>query len=307
MGLLSVVKGAAVAAKVFAVANAPLLLAGSAVVGVVVTAYSAYKAGKKSQQIIAVEERSKGAPLTKKERRKKTWRLWLPIVVMAILTIFGVGASYYIQYKRLAYMTEACNLLMATNQELQYKLDKVIEKYPDAQGVVDEIDKQIYCSETVVNAESEVSGTDLFYDPFFKIKWWSSYDYVVEAIADIKESFLYSGYADTREMYDRFKVKLKDRGEVVNMPAWKDDSCPGSSKVPRINLRPMPLLDDHGIPIKGQTMYVLCYNPPDVSANWDMYHMNRPYGIDGPAWEDSFICEDEYDEIERQYNARHQM
>ena len=35
--------------------------------------------------------------------------------------------------------------------------------------------------------------------------------------------------------------------------------------------------------------------------------MNRPYGIDGPAWEDSFICEDEYDEIERQYNARHQM
>lgn len=307
MGLLSVVKGAAVAAKVFAVANAPLLLAGSAVIGVVVTAYSAYKAGKKSQQIIAVEERSKGASLTKKERRKKTWRLWLPIVVMAVLTIFGVGASYYIQYKRLAYMTEACNLLMATNQELQYKLDKVIEKYPDAQGVVDEIDKQISCSETVVNAESEVSGTDLFYDPFFKIKWWSSYDYVVEAIADIKESFLYSGYADTRELYDRLKVKLKDRGEVVNMPAWKDDSCPGSSKVPRINLRPTPLLDDHGIPIKGQTMYILCYNPPDVSTNWDMYHMNRPYGIDGPAWEDSFICESEYDEIERQYNTRRQM
>lgn len=307
MGLLSVVKGAAVAAKVFAVANAPLLLAGSAVVGVVITAYSAYKAGKKSQQIIAVEERAKGAPLTKKERRKKTWRLWLPIVVMAVLTIFGVGASYYIQYKRLAYMTEACNLLMATNQELQYKLDKVIEKYPEAQGVVDEIDRQLASNAAMVNATCDVGGKDLFYDPFFKIKWWTDYSFMIEAIADIKESFLYSGYTDTKEMYDRFHVEIKDRPQVINMAAWKDENCPGSSKVPRINIRTQPLLDDNGLPVKGQTMYVLCYNPPDTSVVWDMYHVNRPYGIDGPAWEDSIICEDEYKEIERQYNARQQM
>ena len=307
MGLLATVKGLGVAAKVFAVVNAPGLLVAGAILGVGATVYSAWKAGNKANTIIREETRKKGTQLTFGEKAKATWKLWVPVTLEAGLTCLSMGLSYYIHYKRLAQMTQAANLLLATNQELQSKLNYIQETVPEAKEAANKYDAMVACSATTINAESDVGGKDLFYDPFFKLKWWTDYSFMVEAIADLKESFFYSGYVDCKEMYDRFRVRIKDRAKVISMAAWKDDGSLKSNKVPRINIKCQPLLDDDGFPVKGQTMYVLEYLPQDLSMTWEMYECNRPFGIDGPSWEDGDMCEDEYDEIARQATLRPTM
>ena len=307
MGLLATVKGLGVAAKVFAVVNAPGLLVAGAILGVGATVYSAFKAGAKAHEIVREETKKKGAPLTFGEKAKATWKLWVPVTLEAGLTCISMGLSYYIHYKRLAQMTQAANLLLATNQELQSKLNYIQETVPEAKEAIEKYDSRMACSATTVNAECEVGGKDLFYDPFLNVKWWTDYSFMITAIADVKEDFRYSGYVDTKEMYDRFKVKIKDLGKVVCMGGWRDDGSLKSNKVPRINPRCQPLLDDNGFPIKGCTMYVLEYLPPDLSMTWEMYECNRPFGVDGPSWEDADMCEDEYDEIARQAALRPTM
>lgn len=307
MGILSTIKGIGVAAKVFAVANAPGLLVAGAIVGVGLTVYSAFKAGKKTGKIIREEEQKKKAPLTTGEKAKATWKVWTPVIIEGVLTCTAMGLSYWIHAHRLAQAVQASQILLATNNELQNKLNYISEKHPEITDELAEYDSRVACGAMTTNAESDVSGPDLFYDPFFRVKWWSDYSFMVEAIADSKESFLYSGYLGTQEVYDRFRVKVKDRPKAIGAFSWKDDSCPGSSKVPRINIKCAPMLDENGYPIKGKTMYVLEYNPPDLSTTWDMYSQNRPYGYDGPSWEDSIICEDEYSEIANQYAQRKGM
>ena len=302
MSVFTLVKGAIVAAKVFAVANAPLLLAGSAVVGVCVTAYSAYKAGKKAQQVLQVKTKEKGEPLTTKEKAKYTWRLWAPVVVEGILTIAGISASYYIQARRLAYMTEVANLALATSNELQYKLDKVIEKYPEAQSIVNDIDRE-KAATGVVNGKriivSEVPGNDVFYDPMSGLMWYGDYSNMVSCIADAKEDYYHCGYLSNHELLRRFGIPEKEIPRLVKFLAWSTDYDEHSCRVPRINLICSPLLDDTGAPIKGCTMYIVSYVPANTSFTYDQADFNRELGMDGSPWEDSIMVEDEYDEIAR--------
>lgn len=311
MGILSAIKGFGIAAKVFAVTNAPGLLVAGAIVGVGVTVWSAFKAGRKAERIIQQETQKKGDELTTKEKVKATWSVWVPVVIEGTLTCASMGLSYYIHAHRLAQMTQMANLLMASNKELQSRLDKLAEKHPEIAKEINESVLQDKVNRATVNARSRHGGNDLIYDPNTGLMWWDDYSHIQTCIADSKESYWCSGLLDQKELYDRFDI---DPSSLPNgLPrqiyalAWVADECPSTNKVPRINTRVMFKCDAAGRKIDGSMVYVLEYFCPSLSPTWSHDELHRPYGIDLPAWEDNIDCEDDYEAIARQMRARPAM
>ena len=182
--------------KTVAVTHAPLIFIGAAAVGVVSTAVIAWKAGKKSSKVLGQAKYDKGSDLTRFEKVKATWKLWLPMVVSIILTFGCMAASYYIHSVRLAEMTATANALLASNKDLQKQLDEIEELAPEA---VEEVKKHRLqeLGERTLETYDNMPGTiyktgygnDIFVDAFTGIKFMSSLDEVLKGIAMFQKAY----------------------------------------------------------------------------------------------------------------------
>lgn len=182
MNVIAMAKAGIAVVKSFAVVNAPIIFIGAAAVGVVSTAVIAWKAGKKSSLAIGQAKAKKGAPLTKTEKVKATWKLWLPVCVSIILTFGCMGASYYVHSVRLAEMTATANALLVNNKELNKELDELSEIVPDKALEL----KDNKATSVIKRSDTYEEYGDIIYDEFLE----RSFRMPIEAVETAKSKFI---------------------------------------------------------------------------------------------------------------------
>lgn len=123
--LVAARKGLAVTSN-FIVKQSPIILAGTAIVGVGTTGYLAYKAGLKADEVIKAAEEAKGEPLTTQEKVQTGWKLWIPPVASGVMTVGAIVASSAISQKRQAALA---GLYAMSETALKEYQGKVEEKY----------------------------------------------------------------------------------------------------------------------------------------------------------------------------------
>lgn len=106
--------------------QSPIILAGTAMIGVAATGYLAYKAGLQVEEVIRHAEEEKGDTLTKQEAAQATWRLWIPPVASGVLTIGAIVASTAISEKRRAALAGLYAMSEASLKEYQEKTKEVV-------------------------------------------------------------------------------------------------------------------------------------------------------------------------------------
>ena len=98
--------------------NAPKILAGVGIIGVIATTVSAVRATPKALDAIENEEVKKKCPLGTLEKVQVVWKDYIPTVCIGVLTIASIAGAYKVQAKRYATLVGAYSIL-----------DKSIDKY----------------------------------------------------------------------------------------------------------------------------------------------------------------------------------
>lgn len=180
--------------KAAAVTHAPVIFIGAAAIGVISTAVIAWKAGRKAPKVLGEAKYAKGSELTKVEKVKATWKLWVPVIVSIILTFGCMGASYYIHSVRLANMTATANALLASNKELRQQLDDISVIDPDTVKEVQDKHLTDFARRSLESYDDgEVyrtgHGDQLFFDAFLGTKFYSSTNDVLAGIARFQQRY----------------------------------------------------------------------------------------------------------------------
>lgn len=250
MNPLTLLKGASVAIKAFTVANAtPIGLAATGI-GLVVTGILAWRAGKKSSLVIGKAKVEKGEPLTKVEKVKATWKLWLPVVASIVLTFGAAAGTYYIQSTKIAELSATVNTLMASNKELYSEIDELKSAVPEEvkklenQKAWDYHDKQ-----------SPGLGGVMIYDPMLCKHWYDDIDVATYAKEKCVEHFKEKGEITLGDMYYIFGQKL--RGEISEWKLIEDYYNHNDPNGPGINLKKTTRIRDDD---EVEEMWILEYD-----------------------------------------------
>lgn len=116
-------KGIALTGNVI-VKQSPIILAGTAIIGVGATGYLAYKAGLKVSEVLRNAEEEKGEPLTKEEKIQTGWKLCVPPVVSGTLTVGAIVASTAISEKRRAALAGLYAISETALKDYQKKIEE---------------------------------------------------------------------------------------------------------------------------------------------------------------------------------------
>lgn len=261
MNPLTLLKGAGVAIKAFTVANAtPIGLAATGI-GLVVTGILAWKAGKKSSLVIGKAKIEKGEPLTKVEKVKATWKLWLPVVASIVLTFGAAAGTYYIQSTKIAELSATVNTLMASNKELYSEIDELKSISPEGVEKVEDKSAWKYHDTHHNNGHGGV----MIYDPFLCKHWYDDIDVATYAKSKCIDHFKEQGEITLGDMYYIFGQKL--RGSISNWKLIEDFSNHNNPDGPGINLRKTTRIRDDD---EVEEMWVLEYDR-SVLINPDIY------------------------------------
>lgn len=265
--------------KTVAVSHAPLIFIGAAAVGVVSTAVIAWRAGKKAPSVLGQAKYEKGSELTRFEKVKATWKLWLPVLAAIILTFGSMGASYYIHSVRLAEMTATCNALLASNKELKRQLDDVAEQAPE---IVDQVRKNhmeelgrrslLFSEDHPDKIFRTGYGNDLIVDAYTGESFYSSYKEVLCGITMFQKA--YKDSTDGVYLDDLYKyLHVLRKGMIYPTTGWPKAGKTDIDKffVPDISLEYQecrvtdPETGEESCEERG--CYILSYLPDGVSTD----------------------------------------
>lgn len=270
MNPLALVKGAMTAVKTFAVVNAaPIGLAATGI-GLVVTGILAWKAGKKSSLVIGKAKVEKGEPLTKVEKVKATWKLWLPVIASIILTFGAAAGVYYIQSTKIAELSATANALLASNKELYSEMEELKNVSPEEVEKVQDKSAWKYHDAHSTNG----NGSVMIYDPFLCKHWYDDIDIATYAKSKCIDHFKEQGEITLGDMYYIFGQKL--RGSIANWKLIEDFTNHNNPDGPGIKLRKSTRIRDDD---EVEEMWVLEYDR-SVLINPEVYDIDRERVID---------------------------
>jgi hypothetical protein len=187
--------------------NAPAILTAFGAVGVVgtsvLTAKATFEAAdriREAEEKIANEPRE---PLTKAEKAKIVWPLYIPAVTSGTVSVAAIVMSHRISSKRAAVLAAA----YALNQD---KLEEYQEKVKEKFGQAKEKETRDELAQDRINRElehSEVyfSPTDnkvLIREDYTGRFFWSSIEAVNKAVNEINHHVLTEGSARISDFYD---------------------------------------------------------------------------------------------------------
>lgn len=218
----------------FIAKQSPIILAGTAIVGVGSTAYLATKAGVRANELIKEAEFEKKASqgedarLTLAEKVETSWKVYIPTVISGGLTIGAIVASSAISQKRQAALASLYALSETALKEYQ---DKIEQKYgaKDAQKVLDEIngDRVKNTSLPPWDVDSLPQGDCLCFDKFTGRYFSSSVQKIQYAVAEITK-MIYGGdmCASLNEFYGILDNKQLSQCTIGDDVGWNIDSPP---------------------------------------------------------------------------------
>lgn len=218
----------------FIAKQSPIILAGTAIVGVGTTAYLATKAGIRANELIKEAEHEKmqaqgeDSSLTAIEKIQASWTAYVPTVISGGLTIGAIIASSAISQRRQAALAGLYALSETALKEYQDKIEK--EYGPkEAQKVRDAIN-----GDHVGNAglppwdiDTLPQGDVLCFDKFTGRYFVSSVQKIQFASAELTK-MIYGGdmCASLNEFYGLLNNKDLPQCEVGDDVGWNIDTPP---------------------------------------------------------------------------------
>lgn len=221
MGKLSL-KNMASDVKSTMVKNAPGILVGVGIVGMVGTTILAVRATPKAIKLIENKKRELEVDsLTPVETVKTTWKCYIPAAVSgAMSTACLIGASS-VSARRNAALATAYNL---TKVALNDYKDAVVETIGEKkeQIVRDTVAKKKIERDPVTNTEVIVTerGTTLCYDAVFGRYFRSDIDTIKRAVNELNRNIVSSMYASLNEFYDEIGLPPIEIGDKLG---WNMD------------------------------------------------------------------------------------
>lgn len=220
-------------AEIFTKKNSPVILTGLAVVGVISTAYSAFKAGPRADKIL--EEYRKDMrdchPNDKEAKRavvgetvKKMVPVVAPPVIMGGTTIACVIGSHSISSRRIAVLSAAYSLSESTVKNLNNKMEEMLGE-KKARAIKDSImkdklkadsekDKKILSDgQLVIPSDGTVLCKDLYSGRLF----YSNAEKIKQAIAKCSYEIISDMYISLNNFYEAI-----DSPQLPRIPMGED-------------------------------------------------------------------------------------
>lgn len=225
--LLGLQKGLVVAKNVI-VKQSPIILAATAVGGVITTAVLASQASIKANELIKEAEDKKGSELTVAEKIQSGWKPYVPTIISGGLTVGAIITSTVISQKRQAALAGLYALSETALKEYQ---DKIEEKYgpKEAQKVKDEINgDRVKATDTPPWDMSVLPAGDcLCFDRFTGRYFVSSVQKITMAASEINE-MIYDGdfCASLNEFYGLINSQQLPQCTIGESVGWNiDNNC----------------------------------------------------------------------------------
>lgn len=217
-----------VTGKNILIKQSPIILAGTAMVGVVTTGILAAKAGIVARDILVEETEAKRqvfgpeAELTLVEKVEAVWKPCAPAVISGGLTIGAMVASTVISKKRQAALAGLYALSESALKEYQ---DKIEEKYgpKEAQKILDDInsDRVNSADDPPWYGDGAPEGSQLCYDKLTGRFFWSSVERLRRAEAELNSS-MFGGdtCASLNELYSLINNEYLTPCELGEEVGW---------------------------------------------------------------------------------------
>lgn len=204
-------------AEVFTKKNSPTILAGMAIVGVISTAYSGYKAGSRADAILKAyrEDMRDCHPNDKEAKRavigetaKKMIPVMAPTVIMGSATVACIVGSHNVSSRRIAALSAAYTLSESTVKSLNSKMEEMLgEKKTKAirdSVMKDKLDKDRKKDKQDLDSGNIImtgNGTVLCKDLYSGRLFYSNAEKIKQAIAKCSYDIVSDMYISLNDFY----------------------------------------------------------------------------------------------------------
>lgn len=205
-------------AEIFTKKNSPTILTGLAIVGVISTAYAAYKAGPRAEKILEEyrkdmkdchpeDKDAKKAVLG--ETAKKMIPVLTPPIIMGGTTIACIFGSHSVSSRRIAALSAAYTLSESTVKNLNSKMEEILGE-KKTRAIRDSIMKDKLHADTkkdrkVLSDENFVipsDGTVLCKDLYSGRLFYSNAEKIKQAIASCSYNIISDMYVSLNDFYE---------------------------------------------------------------------------------------------------------
>ena len=210
------------------VENAPAILVGSTIVGVIGTGVAAgvggYRAGTKVSNINLVnhEENEDAELLTRKDVAKATWKLYIPATLTGAGAITCVVFAHRTHTKRAAAVVAAYTL---TSQEFSEYRNKMVEKLgekKEAEAAKEIVEKKVQDTEELSKVIMVGDNKILCFDTVVGKYFESDMESIRKAQNDINDQAIHHMYASQNDFFRLLGVS--DAGSIGEDLGWRADA-----------------------------------------------------------------------------------
>lgn len=228
-------------AETFGRKNSPTILTGCAIVGVLATAYSAFKAGPRAQKILEDYRRDmadchpkdkEAKRAVKMETAKKMVPVMAPTVIMGGVTIASMVGSHSISSRRIAVLSAAYTLSESTVKSLNTKMDEILGE-KKARAIKDAVmkdklardaeeDKRVLSNGSMIMPSGDmVLCKDLQSGRLF----YSNAQKIQQAINECGRELMTNMYVSLNEFYEAINSPQLERTPMGDKFGWNVDDC----------------------------------------------------------------------------------
>lgn len=198
--------------------HSPAVLTGFAIAGVVSTALLIARATTRANQTIAANQYiGTDQPLTKVEKLKLIWPIYIPPAVTGLATISCIIGAQSINMRRQAALMGAFTLTEGAFQEYKEQVAEALTK-PQKDKIETaiaqkKVDENPPATELMMQADGKVLVLDLFTGRYFR----STQEIIRKAQNDVNERLTSGGemYVSLNEFYVLLDLETSVMGEVV--------------------------------------------------------------------------------------------
>lgn len=199
--------------------NSTTVLTGVGVIGVVATAVLTGRSTFKAAELIEERERLSDdvtEELTKVEKAKVVWKVYIPPVLVGVGTIASIVAANRIASKKVAALVIASGI--SERALAEYK-ERVVEKIGDKRerDIRDEIANNRVAEDVVTNKEVVITGTGevLCYDMHTGRYFMSSHEAIKQAENKINYELVHFCAASLSQFYDEIGLPPTSYSDMV--------------------------------------------------------------------------------------------
>ncbi len=204
--------------------NSPAILTAIGVTGSLMTAYLTGKASFKAAELISYEEHDVCEVMPTKQRVELTWKLFVPAVASATLTVAAIVSANHIGTRRAATMASAYAISEKLGAEYKNKVLEHLGKEKEKE-IVDSVAQDRVDKDPVSKREVFlVTGRSLCYDTYGGRYFESDVNSINAAVNEVNAQIINENYASLTDFYDRIGLSKTDESDEVG---WNTDALLG--------------------------------------------------------------------------------